>query len=169
MAQKGSLRLHAEAILKIARETDSTSVLRGIHRIPNEGAEVRIGNDSGDVDCIMSSVSRFLPLSTTTAKQDVMNGGHELSVTLDARSERALASARANAMLVPRLVRYAGMAVLAAAVATQALSNQRAAAVGPALSNLINATLGERSSEIFDHAVEAARERAGYYMSGHEN
>lgn len=166
MATPCTLRTQAEGILSIAQKEDPTSVLRGVHRIINEGAEVRIGNNSGDVSGILGRVAEHLPLSVITTKQDVLNGGHELSVTLDAREERALASARANSMMVPRLVRYTGLAVLAAAVATQALSNQRAAAVAPALSNLINATLGERSSEMFDHAVEAARESAGYYMYG---
>lgn len=169
MANQGTLRAQAEGILAVARQEDSTSVLRGIHRILNEGAEVRIGNESGDVGGVLERVAKHLPLSAVTAKQDVLNGGHELSVTLDAREERALANVRANSMLVSRLVRYAGMTVLAVAVATQALSNQRAAAVAPALSNLIDATLGERTSEIFDHAVEAARESAGYYMYGDGN
>lgn len=160
MAQPSTLRSQAEAILEIAKKADPTSSLRGIHRIYNEGAEVRIGTESGEVGVVMGIIKQHLSLSTTTSKQDVLNGGHELSVTLDDREERALARKRANSMFVSRLVRYAGMAVLAVAVATQALSNQRAAAIGPALSNLINVTLGAGPSQMFEHALEAARERS---------
>lgn len=162
------LRDHAAAIVSIAKQADSTSVLRGIHS-RGEGAEVRIGTDSGHVDNITSAVAERLPLSMTAVHQDVLNGGYELVVYLDKREERLLANFRAQGMLVPRLLRYSGVAVLAAAAATQALSNQRAGAIAPAVLNLINATLGNASAVLFEHALEAARETAGCYCGNTSN
>ena len=163
-----TLKQHATAIVNIAQQADCTSVLRGIHS-RGEGAEVRIGTEGGDVHGIASEVASRLPLSTTTVQQDVLNGGYELVVYLDQRSERLLASYRVQRMMLPKLLRYSGVAVLAAAAATQALSNQRAGAIAPAVLNLINATLGNASAVLFEHALEAARETAGYYYGNASN
>jgi hypothetical protein len=151
-------REKAESVVKLAKLTDNSAHLRALNSTQSCGLEVRVGNDSGNVDAIKSNMLKALPLCAMHVLVDHLNGGCELVVVLDLELEAERASARAKAMLASRVMKSGALMFVGLACVAQTLSTQRIHYIVPLISTAINSTMGKNYSRVFEEAVQAANE-----------